>query len=394
MNVKVRTLTPIWTGDVDSKSNSIRSTGIIGSLRWWTEAILRGMGKFACDPTEDGRCPDSEPNKTKYCPACLIFGATGIRRLFRLEISGGTKVFDGRPINIKPKGRNKGWFLGSGVVGEIDFKIVPLDKDFDSNLVLFPLAIAAKWGGIGAKTQHGYGVVELENIDDLKFENFQNALNRIVSSERLNNLGIQEREGKKEKNDALPNIEKMFFAKVNFKVEKYDWWKEVDGINSDKNDPRIIKWVKTNSVPISPAIKNWLRFGDGKKLWQTGDSNKDRRIENWLFGKINQDKSASKINISCAYKIGDNTWEFRIWGWIPERAERELPEEFDRNNFLETLKKALNDNDSVTIPWNKLLGDKTGDHKLVVWREFNSSRDTVKENESDINKYLQSLIED
>jgi len=391
MNVKVRTLTPIWTGDVDSKSNSIRSTGIIGSLRWWTEAILRGMGKFACDPTEDGRCPDSEPNKTKYCPACLIFGATGIRRLFRLEISGGTKVFDGRPINIKPKGRNKGWFLGSGVVGEIDFKIVPLDKDFDSNLVLFPLAIAAKWGGIGAKTQHGYGVVELENIDDLKFENFQNALNRIVSSERLNNLGIQEREGQ---NDALPNIEKMFFAKVKFEVKNDDWWKEVDGINSDKNNPRIIKWVKTNSVPISPAIKNWLRFGDGKKLWQTGDSNNDREIENWLFGKINQDKSASKINISCAYKIGDNTWEFRIWGWIPERAERELPEEFDRNNFLETLKKALNDNDSVTIPWNKLLGDKTGDHKLVVWREFNSSRDTVKENESDINKYLQSLIED
>jgi len=67
------------------------------------------------------------------------------------------------------------------------------------------------------KTQHGYGVVELENIDDLKFENFQNALNRIVSSERLNNLGIQEREGQ---NDALPNIEKMFFAKVKFKVKK------------------------------------------------------------------------------------------------------------------------------------------------------------------------------
>ena len=392
MNVKVRTLTPIWTGDVDSKSNSIRSTGIIGSLRWWTEAILRGMGKFACDPTEDGRCPDSEPNKTKYCPACLIFGATGIRRLFRLEISGGTKVFDGRPINIKPKGRNKGWFLGSGVVGEIDFKIVPLDKDFDSNLVLFPLAIAAKWGGIGAKTQHGYGVVELENIDDLKFENFQNALNRIVSSERLNNLGIQEREGKKEKNDALPNIKEMFFAKVNFKVEKYDWWKEVDGINSDKNDPRIIKWVKTNSVPISPAIKNWLRFGDGKKLWQTGDSNNDREIENWLFGKINQDKSASKINISCAYKIGDNTWEFRIWGWIPKDG---LPKGFDRNNFLETLKKELNDNDSAKNSWKDILGTQTENYNLVVvWREFNSSRDTVKENESDINKYLQSLIED
>ncbi|HCF37538.1 MAG TPA: type III-B CRISPR module RAMP protein Cmr1, partial [Thermosipho africanus] len=38
MNLQIKT--PIWTGDVDSKSDIIRSTGIVGSLRWWTETLL------------------------------------------------------------------------------------------------------------------------------------------------------------------------------------------------------------------------------------------------------------------------------------------------------------------------------------------------------------------
>jgi len=415
-------ITPIWTGDIDSKSDSIDSTGILGSLRWWTEAILRGMGKFACDPAGDERCPD----EMQYCPACLIFGATGIRRLFRLEISGGEKIFDGGAINIKPDQRNRGWYLGSGLIGEIDVNIIPLDRDFDENLFLVPLAIASKWGGIGAKTQHGYGVVELVDKVGLRFENFKKALEKILKSERLQKLNIKERNAT---NDALPNIKEMFFAKVQFDIQNNEWWKEIDGIKPVSNDQRLEKWIETGSVPISPAIKNWLRYDDGKNLWQNKDKNKDerkeKRKENWLFGttervclscyeKVNQDgnnrqnfwcsncrkslekeetfeRVASKINVSCAYRINNTTWEFRIWGWIPER---ENPEGFDRNNFLVNLKQTLNGNGTITIPWKSLLGNHTNNHKLKVWWEFNSPNDTVKTNGSDINKYLQSLLED
>ncbi len=45
--MKLKIKTPIYTGGIDSKSELLRSTGIMGSLRWWTEAILRGMCKFA-----------------------------------------------------------------------------------------------------------------------------------------------------------------------------------------------------------------------------------------------------------------------------------------------------------------------------------------------------------
>jgi len=397
MNLKIKT--PIWTGDIDSKSDLLQSTGIMGSLRWWTEAILRGIAKFACDPVDD-RCPTKVKKNNKeidqYCSACLIFGATGMRRTFKLHLEGGERIFSGGSITITPYGRNRGWFLGSGLKGKMNLDVISLDKDFNGNLILVTLTIISKWGAIGAKTQLGYGVVEFEDYPKFDLSQLKDSLDRITNENRLSQLKIEERN---ESNGNLPDLKGMFFAKVQFEAGN-GWWKEVDGIRErgrDRNyyegyvnDPRMISWVNAGSAPITPAIKNWLRFGGGKNLWETGNSNKDRRIENWLFGTIRNGKSASKISISCAYPIANNLWEFRVWGWIPEDN---LPNGFNRDDFLNKLKASLVDgNGSVKIPWDDLLGDQTQKHQLRVWREFNSSRDTVKPNESIIDNYLQSLI--
>ncbi|MEA2005691.1 MAG: type III-B CRISPR module RAMP protein Cmr1 [Acidobacteriota bacterium] len=407
MKITLQPKTPLWTGDIDSKSDFIQSTGVMGSLRWWAEAILRGMGYFACDPTEDNhRCP-KEANRNnqkipKYCPACLVFGATGIRRLFKLEISGGERVFNDGAINIKPDGRNRGWYLGSGLIGEIDLRTISLDRDFDDNLVLLPILIASNWGALGARTQHGYGVVVLEQKKDLKIDDFKNAM-----KERLKSLNVEER---KNVNNKLPNLKEMFFAKVQFEVQDNDWWKEVDGIRErgrkgDRNyyegyinDPRMVKWVNAGSVPIAPAIKNWLRFGkqitikNGKKMQVSPFKNlSNKSISGWLFGESNKDKkSASKINISCAYKIDNNLWEFRIWGWIPKS---DTPNGLEREAFLDSLKQALSGGGSVTIPWKDLLGNQTSNHKLIVWKEFSSEIDTGKTNESNFKDFVQSLLQ-
>ena len=34
IKVKLETLTPFWTGDVNGKCNKLKLTGIVGSLRW------------------------------------------------------------------------------------------------------------------------------------------------------------------------------------------------------------------------------------------------------------------------------------------------------------------------------------------------------------------------
>jgi len=421
--VKIKPLTPVWTGNLDHEGSLLQDTGIVGSLRWWFETIIRSIdGHCACSVVDDKKCPQKKNEKQAFCSACLIFGATGLRRIFRLSASGGRQVFRGNPLNIRPSGRGRGWYLGSGIVEEINLEIVPLDRDFREELVLLPLILASKWGGIGAKTQHGYGVVKIEDCPEIDFDKFREAIEN-TGQKRLSELGIELRH---ENSNGLPNLKEMFFAKVQFEITNTDWWKRVDGLATYENDPRMINWVNSGSVPIVPAIKNWLRYKEGRKVWEIGNKTQDVKIESWLFGTLDKclcplclrqvkrdnrrwgyfwckncrislsktqlielTKQSSKINISCAYPVDDAFWEFRIWGWIPKN---DLPAGFDRNDFLDNLKQALEGSGSVTVPWNKLLGNQTRNHRLKVWREFDSPRDTVKPNEGNISDYLQSLL--
>lgn len=79
--VKIKPLSPIWTGDAKKKCTIIRETGILGSIRWWYEAVVRGLGGTACDPTNS-----SCEGEKHHCDACELFGCTGWARKFRLEL--------------------------------------------------------------------------------------------------------------------------------------------------------------------------------------------------------------------------------------------------------------------------------------------------------------------
>jgi len=83
----LKTLTPIWTGGVERNDNSkLHITGLKGSIRWWYEALVRGLGAYACDPTSSKEPKKCElkikelPEKTdteikkQLCPACYLFG--------------------------------------------------------------------------------------------------------------------------------------------------------------------------------------------------------------------------------------------------------------------------------------------------------------------------------
>jgi len=58
LEMTLQTLTPLWTGGVDQTCDRLHETGLIGGLRWWYEALVRGLGGYACDPRSDDRCPD------------------------------------------------------------------------------------------------------------------------------------------------------------------------------------------------------------------------------------------------------------------------------------------------------------------------------------------------
>ncbi|GIX00212.1 MAG: hypothetical protein KatS3mg111_3544 [Pirellulaceae bacterium] len=85
--------TAINTGDLSRQPDRLILSGMIGSLRWWYEVLVRGLGGKACDPTSDVRCPDQNG---RHCVVCELFGCTGWARKFRLMIldDGGRVIQD------------------------------------------------------------------------------------------------------------------------------------------------------------------------------------------------------------------------------------------------------------------------------------------------------------
>ena len=411
--VNLKLLTPLWTGDIYQKSAVSRETGLIGSMRWWYEAIVRSLGYRACDPTcdsgSDKRCTfdfqkyDAARDKkglsqsevlasAGLCPACQSYGATGYARRFRLEISGGktNPCFESdSAIAFKPHGGDRGWRLGSGVVGDLTLNVVPLRAAFDPIAVYMPLLLASKWGGLGARTQVGFGVTAISRVEaavsQLVLEKSGSWHDRLRSAAML-------------KDNGLPDLRQFFFAKVRF-VGTTDWWKQVKGIrNALENDRSVIEWVngssetlpreRRGSVPIAPAIKDWMRFGNGGFSAIAGVP---KEAEEFIYGKAggDNDRRQSCIHISSAYPAGtparrSSPYEFRVWGWVPDGADCG----FKRDEFLSDLNGQLQG--EAFAGADRALGPGVTDVK-TEWREFHSPRDPERQEENAL-EFLKSLI--
>lgn len=136
LEFKLKTLTPIWTGNVEMKCDRLHETGIIGSIRWWYEALVRGLGGYACDPRskeKEERCEfntknfqknnNLEDELKKICPACQMFGCTGWGKKVRWVIDdssmskninkGSTGEFSLLWIEIKALSDEERWLIYS-----------------------------------------------------------------------------------------------------------------------------------------------------------------------------------------------------------------------------------------------------------------------------------------
>jgi len=313
---------------------------------------------MACHAVSDPRCPTKvkvgTSEKQVWCVACDLFGCTGWGRRFRLRFAeDGVQGYAQRDqrdqINVRPSGRNRGWYYGAGRLGndpanpELRGQLIVLREDQGAviNQLTVPLALVAAWGGLGARTQHGFGVVRAT-----VWEGSQQCaadLDRFLSyieakkAEHANAPNVS----------AAPRLDEFFFSRFRFALTG-EWWKHVDGLRT--GDGRLRAWVSKHSVPVAPAVKNQLRFG---AFLPTVRSN---RIENDLFGSLSP-RQAAKIHVSSAYLLDDKTWEVRVWGWIPGSLQQ-------REQVLNELHAAL------TKPplWNQALGT-TLSHVDYEWKE-------------------------
>lgn len=138
-------ISDIHTGDIGQKSQKLKNTGILGSIRWWYEVLVRGLGGYACDPTYDKqeyRCPNKKKNPGKeghHCVACELFGYTDWARKFRFEVrdeSNEVKTTQIKQDNI--------FYLN----------IIPLRyiRDEEWTLLDATLKLIAEYGTIGGRT--------------------------------------------------------------------------------------------------------------------------------------------------------------------------------------------------------------------------------------------------
>jgi len=134
MEIELKTLTPLWTGGVDGVTDRLHETGLIGSLRWWYEALVRGLDGYACDPTSAG-CPDENG---KHCVVCELFGCTGWGRKFRLQVIS-TPVIEKKVIK---EGQT------------IQIQLIPLREinPEEWSLLQATMRFMSEYGAIGGKT--------------------------------------------------------------------------------------------------------------------------------------------------------------------------------------------------------------------------------------------------
>ena len=140
LEITLRTLTPLWTGGAGMSHDRLHETGILGSLRWWCEALVRGLGGAACDPTESGvRCPDDDGRR---CAVCELFGCTGWQRKFKLRFLGEQPPASVTSAIGLGSGRTMTWQF---------FELRGIAPD-EWWLLYQALRIAAEWGAIGGRT--------------------------------------------------------------------------------------------------------------------------------------------------------------------------------------------------------------------------------------------------
>jgi len=232
LTITLKTLTPLWTGGVDGTCDRLHETGLIGSLRWWYEAIVRGLGGYACDPTSEDRCPDKDGN---HCVVCELFGCTSWARKFRL------RVLD-----------EQGQVIQRALAANQTFQLQFLELRDLSNeerwLLVKTLEIAAKYGALGGKTtlkpQKGkigqdYGIVQITSVPPLQKPDIETFLRKF----------------RQVKPEGAADLRWFFFVKGAFL-----WRKQMN--------PLLGQDEKGN--PISNT-SDWQKFLRGKR----GSSNQD-----------------------------------------------------------------------------------------------------------------------
>ena len=362
MEVKIQTLTPLWTGGVDAgKCDRIHETGILGSLRWWMEVLVRGMGGNVCDLTEQ-KCL----YKNGLCEVCKIFGAEGQKRRFRLEVvrdntrpdeTVSSKIelkHDYKDREGKTKTRiSTWWFREKPRSGTFTVQIQSLHPNFKPKVIGGLIQFIADWSALGARPQMGFGVIQILEGDRI---NTQPLWDWLMTTAGNNTY------------PDLPSLQNISLAKIRSK-DSNPSFQEQDTFNLKYNLRGLFRTERDTAPQQNQGNKPILKQAKGN-IQNKGKE--EQELRHFIMGTVEDEQMATKIKISRAY---DNDQLIRVWGWVPAQAEV-YKNGWNREKIVDTIYQHLK-----------------AKYTLHDWREMNSVRDCVKPNESNAKAFLRSLLE-
>jgi hypothetical protein len=145
-------LTDIWTAGQDAKDNDrLRLTGLLGGIRWWCEAIVRGFSVRACDPV-------SEPCRgDQHCVICELFGKADPPQAAKFAVRAWEDIGRRQPFT-KKLSKNSKVFLEFHFYRDWTF--------LEEYLLVKAMDVISRYGSVGGKTtlkptRNGYGVPAL-----------------------------------------------------------------------------------------------------------------------------------------------------------------------------------------------------------------------------------------
>ena len=355
--INFHTLTPLWTGDAQRRSDRLRETGLLGSLRWWYEGLVRGWGRVACDPSAGDCVFDGEAYEKALalggdmvaaaswaglCPVCRLFGATGWRRRFRLEVFGlqshplffmaspqiysaaGNwlwRMFGGQDTGGTKTGRGPDtrFTFGSGVLwadpaapAELrTMALEPGDEDILKRLA-FLLEIVSRYGGWGAKTQNGFGQIKiLEGLPP----------HWVAEGRDLVRQEIERGEKAEVRRDDCQFTMSQFFSRTYELNAPEPYIQRLSSIGN----PSLP--LLRHYVPCAFDIRYKSRqrnpfsgLGQDYGLRPYFRKRFGAEVAERFFGGTDQGgrRTAGRIRVSHLYKEEDNgRWRLKIWGDVP-----------------------------------------------------------------------------
>ncbi len=279
--VEIKSRALIWTGDENRKMSSIlRETGILGSIRWWYEAMIRGLGGTACDPT------NTKCNGENHCVACELFGCTGWARKFKLQID---------VINASEK---------------IIFNFIPLReiRDVEWALLNLTLHLIAKYGAIGGKTVFKPSD---EDNNKNKFHHKDFGLIEVINSnlkmckkEQIEDYVKDERWQKPKQDDfSWVSIQNLWCVNGKYLCREGDNKSSFNRVLGRKESKREANRLKDNNNNVSRWLAGSLK--ESKKVFSFKNPAR-------TFGFINPDVinfEKMRERLKSAWS-NENSWEF------------------------------------------------------------------------------------